>query len=52
MAHPGRLAADGRVRAEEPEDRDLVISVLERLDPEQADAFLASVMEDLAAGAT
>lgn len=38
--------------AEEPEDRDLVISVLERLDPEQADTFLASVMEDLAAGVT
>lgn len=38
--------------AEEPEDRDLVISVLERLDAEQADAFLSSVLEDLVAGVT
>lgn len=38
--------------ADEPEDRDLVISVLDRLDPEQADAFLASALEDLSAGVT
>jgi len=38
--------------ADEPEDRDLVISVFDRLDPEQADAFLASVLEDLSAGVT
>jgi len=38
--------------ADVPEDRDLVISVLERLDPEQADAFLTSVLEDLSAGVT
>lgn len=38
--------------ADQPEDRDLVISVIERLDPEQADAFLASVLEDLSAGVT
>lgn len=34
------------------EDRDLVLSVLDRLDREQADAFLRSVLEDLAAGVT
>ncbi|APX31756.1 hypothetical protein BH708_02385 [Brachybacterium sp. P6-10-X1] len=38
--------------ADQPEDRDLVLSVLERLGPEQADAFLASVLEDLSAGVT
>ncbi|WME24442.1 hypothetical protein [Brachybacterium sp. GU-2] len=32
------------------EDRDLVLTVLERLDPDQADTFLRSVLEDLAAG--
>lgn len=32
------------------EDRDLVLSVLERLESDQADAFLSSVLEDLAAG--
>lgn len=34
------------------EDRDLVLSVLERLDSDQADVFLRSVLEDLAAGVT
>lgn len=38
--------------ADQPEDRDLVLSVLERLDPDQADAFVASVLEDLVAGVT
>lgn len=34
------------------EDRDLVLTVLERLDSDQADAFLYSLLEDLAAGVT
>lgn len=34
------------------EDRDLVLSVLERLDSDQADTFLHSVLKDLAAGVT
>lgn len=34
------------------EDRDLVLSVSERLDSDLADAFLRSVLEDLAAGVT
>src|SRR5699024_5316410 len=36
--------------ATEPEDRDLVISVIERLENDQADAFLGSVLTDLVAG--
>ena len=38
--------------ATEPADRDLVISVIERLETDQADAFLASLLADLAAGIT
>lgn len=36
----------------DPADRDLVVSVIERLEADQADAFLASVLADLAAGIT
>jgi|SRR5690625_4778031 len=38
--------------ATEPEDQDLVVSVIERLETDQADAFLASLLTDLAAGVT
>ena len=34
----------------DPDDRDLVVSVIERLEADQADAFLASVLTDLVAG--
>lgn len=38
--------------ATDPADRDLVVSVIERLEADQADAFLSSVLSDLAAGIT
>lgn len=34
------------------ENRDLVLSMIERLDSDQADAFLRSMLEDLIAGLT